>query len=98
MQLATVIGSTTATVKHDCLHGTKLMIVVPRQRDGRGEPFPLIAIDNVGCGIGETVMITSDGRFNRQMLDSDNVPVRWSIVGIRDSSADPGANDAENQS
>ena len=85
MQLAFVIGTATATVKHPSLGGCKLLLVQPRLADGRtpdGEP--ILAVDGVGAGTGEVVIITSDGRSAREMLKRDDTPVRWTIVGIRD--------------
>ncbi len=41
--------------------------------------------DSVACsGCGETVMITSDGRFAREWLNADATPVRWTVIGIKD--------------
>lgn len=85
MQLAFVIGTATATIKHPSLEGRKLLVVQPRLADGRtpdGEP--LLAVDGVGAGTGETVLITSDGRGAREMLKREDSPVRWTIIGIRD--------------
>jgi ethanolamine utilization protein EutN len=85
MQLARVIGTATATVKHPSLKGRKLLLVQPRLVDGRTpDGDPLLAVDGVGAGLGETVMITSDGRGARELLQTDITPVRWTIIGIRD--------------
>jgi ethanolamine utilization protein EutN len=85
MQLGLVIGNTTATVKHPSLEGCKLLLVQPRLADGRtpdGEP--LIVVDGVGAGIGDVVIITSDGRGARALLKREDSPVRWTTIGIRD--------------
>jgi len=85
MQLAQVIGTATSTVKHASLRGAKLLLVEPRLADGRtAEGDPLVAVDGVGAGIGETVIITSDGNGARKLLGTDATPVRWSVIGIRD--------------
>ena len=42
------------------------------------------AIDAVGAGIGEKVIITSDGRAAREILGAEATPVRWSVIGICD--------------
>lgn len=85
MQLATVIGNATATVKHPSMEGWRLLIVQPWNIDGRTpDGDPLLAVDALGAGIGETVMITSDGAGTRAMMKSDTTPVRWSVLGIRD--------------
>jgi ethanolamine utilization protein EutN len=85
MQLAMVIGNATATVKHPSLRGQKLLLVQPHMADEwKGDGFPLLVVDGVGAGIGDTVMITSDGRGARELLGSDNTPVRWTTAGIKD--------------
>ena len=85
MQLGLVIGSVTATVKHSSMNGQKLLLVQPRGSDGISpDGDPLLAIDGVGAGSGEVVLLTSDGRGAREMLGVDATPVRWAAVGIQD--------------
>ena len=45
---------------------------------------PVLAVDGVGAGVGETVIITSDGRGARELLGVDATPVRWTTIGIKD--------------
>ncbi len=85
MQLGEVIGTATATVKHQSMNGWKLLIVQPYLADGTtpdGEP--VLAIDDRGAGRGERVIITSDGAGTRALVGSDTTPVRWSVLGIAD--------------
>ncbi len=85
MLLGRVIGNTTSTVKHPSMQGWKLLVVQPLEADGRGcDGDPVLAVDALGAGIGETVVVTSDGRATRELLASDNTPVRWSVIGIPD--------------
>jgi ethanolamine utilization protein EutN len=85
MQLARVIGTATATVKHPTLTGCKLLVVQAHLADGQtADGEPLLAVDGVGAGVGETVMITSDGRHARQLLNAEATPVRWTVIGIQD--------------
>lgn len=84
MQIAKVVGTAVSTVKHESLVGTKMMIVQPLGVDSAADGFPFVAIDGVGCGVGQTVMLTSDGRFGRTLLNHQHNPVRWTIVGIKD--------------
>ena len=86
MQLASVVGTATSTVKHATLRGQKLLIVQPLMADGESpDGDPQIAVDAVGAGKGEKVMITSDGRFMREVVKAENTPIRWSVIGIADS-------------
>ena len=82
---AKVIGSATATVRHPSLAGCKLLVVQPYQLDARTpDGDPQLAVDQLGAGVGEMVVISSDGKFVRQMLRSETTPVRWSVIGIED--------------
>ncbi len=85
MILGKVLGRATATVKHPTMTGRKLLLVQPVMAD-RVSPDgpPLLVVDGVGAGIGQTVMITSDGRGARQLMGSDKTPVRWTLIGIED--------------
>ena len=86
MQLGLVVGTATSTVKHDTLRGQKLLVVQPLMMDGKSpDGDPQIAIDAVGAGKGERVMITSDGKFVRELVKQENTPIRWSVIGIADA-------------
>ena len=81
-----VLGTTTATVRHPSMKGWKLLLVQPFLVDGRTpDGDPVLAVDSLGAGIGETVIISSDGRGTRELLGSDKTPVRWSVLGIVDA-------------
>ena len=84
MQPAKVIGCITATVKHSSMQGAKMLLVQPQLVEGQADGDPIIAVDGVGAGMGETVLITSDGRHSRKILQTDATPVRWTIIGIVD--------------
>ena len=85
MMLAQVLGTATATVKHESLVGAKLLIVQPLMADGASpDGDPLLAVDGVGARRGDRVMVTSDGRNAREVLKAEKTPVRWSVIGIRD--------------
>lgn len=84
MQLARVIGHATSTVKHSSLDGWRLVVTQPLDAAGTADGVPLLAIDDVGCGLGDTVMLTSDGKAVRDLMKTNNSPVRWAIIGISD--------------
>ena len=85
MQLGVVVGTATATVKHPTLTGWKMLVVQVYGTDGRTpDGDPLVAIDALGAGIGASVVLSSDGKGTRELVKSDNTPVRYSVVGIRD--------------
>jgi ethanolamine utilization protein EutN len=85
MLLARVMGNAVATIKHPSMEGWKLLLVMALQADGRTvEGDPILVIDSIGAGRGETVVITSDGIGARELVGSNRSPVRWSVLGIRD--------------
>jgi ethanolamine utilization protein EutN len=85
MYYARIVGSATSTVKHPSMEGSRLLLVMALQADGRTpEGDPILAIDRLGAGHNETVMITSDGIGTREILHSETSPVRWSVLGIPD--------------
>ncbi len=85
MQVGLVVGTTTATEKHASMKGWKLLIVQPYGVDGcTPDGEPVIAVDALGAGRGERVLLSSDGRSTRALLKSDTTPVRWSVIGIED--------------
>ena len=86
MQLGLVIGTAVATQKHSSMDGHKLLVIQPQMSDGRTpDGDPQVAIDGVGAGVGQRVMMTSDGRGARKIVGSDKTPVRWTVIGIRDA-------------
>lgn len=80
-----VIGTATATVRHPSMQGWRLLVVQPLLADGRTpDGDPVLAVDALGAGVGETVIVSSDGQGTRELLKSNNTPVRWSVIGIPD--------------
>ena len=80
-----VIGTAVSTVMHASMEKQKLLVVQPYMADRRtSDGDPQVAIDSVGAGIGEFVMITSDGAFAREILGVDKTPVRWTVIGLDD--------------
>ena len=85
MFLGRVMGNATSTVKHPSMEGWKLLLVMALQADGKTiEGDPILVVDSLGAGKGQTVIITSDGIGARELLGEKNSPVRWSVLGIRD--------------
>ncbi len=82
MQIGRVIGSAHSTIKHPSMQGRKLLIVQPRLTDNRPDGDPILAVDCIGAGVSDDVMLSSDGA--RSLLDVDTTPVRWTIIGILD--------------
>ena len=82
MLIGKVIGSVVSTRKNENLVGSKFMIVEPlKELNAKGDK--LIAIDNVGAGIGEIVLVAL-GSAARIGCNMETAPVDAAIVGIVD--------------
>ena len=84
MQLALVTGSATSTVKHRSLAGVRMLVCQPLGGRGQPEGDPVLAVDRLGAGRGDRVILTSDGLGLRELLSDMNSPVRWWTLGIAD--------------
>jgi len=85
MLTARVIGTATSTVKHPSMKGWKLLIVQPFLRDGQmPDGDPVIAIDVLGAGTGEMVIITNYRQGTQKLMGHMNTPVHWTVLGIVD--------------
>ena len=88
MQEAVVLGYAHSTVKHKSLAGQKLLITQPILADGiTPDGAPILAIDSMGAGAGDRVVLTSDGAAVREIFNLQNSPIRWIVLGILDSNA-----------
>jgi microcompartment protein CcmK/EutM len=78
--LGRVIGEIHGTIKHPFYDGKKLLVI---EREPPSGSY-LIAVDAVGAGVGEPVLVLDEGNGARQVLDSPDGPVRSVVVGIVD--------------
>ena len=82
---ARVVGAASSTIRHASLAGWRLLVVQPSMADGEApDGEPLLAIDHLGAGIGDQVILTSDGRGTRELVGHDATPIRWSVLGLQD--------------
>lgn len=84
MIIGRVTGNIHATLQHPFYAGQKLLTVQKIQPDGSDASGYLVAVDTVGAGVGETVLIVDEGNGARQIVQSKEAPVRSVIVGIID--------------
>ena len=84
MLIAKVIGSAVASVKLDALKSSKLLVVSPADGHGDVNGAPFLAVDLVGAGTGELVVV-SQGSSARMAAGANTSPVDAAIIGILDS-------------
>ena len=80
MIVGRVVGSIVSTRKSENLIGNKFMIIEPLEEMAAGSAR-FVAIDNIGAGIGETVLVATGSAARVGM---ENAPVDAAIVGIVD--------------
>lgn len=84
MQLGMVIGNVWATRKEDDLKGLKFLVVQPELPDGQSKEVPFIAVDRIGAGVGDQVLVTRGSAAANMSMDP-NLPIDALIIGIIDS-------------
>ena len=89
MKVGVVVGTVVSPQQHPFYEGHKQLVVRYVKADGSfdGESY-VVALDRVGAGVGETVLIQDEGNSSRQMMETGpNGPVRSLVIGIVDEVA-----------
>jgi microcompartment protein CcmK/EutM len=84
MLIARVTGSVVSTAKDPALVGFKLLMVRETDEEGLNSGAPFVAVDGVGAGTGELVLV-AQGSAARYGEKTDGRPVDALVVGIIDS-------------
>lgn len=85
MQLARVVGTVVSTHKHPTFEGSKLLLVQPVGLDDTPRGTTLLAVDSVGAGVHEKVLVVIEGRAAGEAVGRKLTPVDAAIIGIVDS-------------
>jgi ethanolamine utilization protein EutN len=85
MQIARVVGTVVSTQKHRKFEGAKLLLVQPLNLDDTPRGNTLLAVDGVGAGIHEKVLVVLEGRAAGEALGRKAAPVDAAIIGIVDT-------------
>ena len=85
MILARITGSVVSTIHHPIVDGHKLLLAERLDLTGKPSGGYLIAMDAIGAGQGETVLILDEGTGARQVLNDATAPVRSIVIGIVDA-------------
>ena len=84
MQIGRVVGTVVATQKHRKLEGAKLLLVQPLTLDDQPRGIAVLAIDSVGAGVGEKVLLVIEGKAAGDALGKKGAAVDAAIIGIID--------------
>jgi microcompartment protein CcmK/EutM len=82
--LARVIGDVVSTHRHAYLGQKKLLLVRRLDLDDREEGGEVIALDVIGVGVGEKVLIVQEGNAARSLFKDTKIPVQAVVVGVVD--------------
>jgi ethanolamine utilization protein EutN len=85
MQIAEVVGTVVSTQKNRKLEGAKLLLVQPLTLEGAPRGTALVAIDAVGAGVGEKVLVVIEGKAAGDALGRKAAAVDAAIIGIVDA-------------
>lgn len=85
MQIAKVIGTVVSTQKNPKFEGAKLLLVQPLNMDDTPRGAALLAVDGVGAGVDEKVLVVLEGRAAGEALGRKGAPVDAAIIGIIDT-------------
>ncbi|MBF8300056.1 MAG: eutN 2 [Acidobacteria bacterium] len=85
MQIARVVGTVVATQKHAAFEGAKLLLVQPLTLDDKPRGTAILAVDALGAGVHEKVLIVMEGRAAGEALGRTLAPVDAAVVGIIDT-------------
>ncbi len=84
MQIGRVVGTVVSTQKHLKFTGAKLLLVQPTHPDDTPRGGTVLAVDGVGAGVGERVLVVLEGRAAGDAMGRRGAPVDAAIVGIVD--------------
>lgn len=86
MRQCRVVGPMWASVKHPAFEGKTLLVVQPIDAEGKDVGASFVAIDRAQAGVGDRVIVLTEGNGVRQILaEGAIVPIRSAIVGIVDA-------------
>jgi ethanolamine utilization protein EutN len=85
VKLARVVGNVVSTINSPALDDRTLLLCDLLDPSGRPAGGYLIAVDTVGAGAGEMVLLLDEGNSARQVLGAPGAPIRTVVVGIVDA-------------
>ena len=85
MLIGRVIGDVVATQKAPSHVGCKILVVQPLNLDGSDRGDPVLALDAVDAGVGDKVLVATEGWSAMTAVGRPNSPIDMSIVGVIDA-------------
>ncbi len=88
MTYARIDGTIVAASCHPSMRGFRTVICQPIDENGHDEGVPVLALDPLGAGMHQRVILSTDGSATRELVRDPKSPLRNLIIGICD---DPGS-------
>jgi ethanolamine utilization protein EutN len=85
MLIARIIGDVVATQKDPSHQGRKILVAQPLDLDGSDRGDPVLALDAVDAGVGDRVLLTTDGFSAMTAVGRPNSPIDMAVIGIIDA-------------
>jgi ethanolamine utilization protein EutN len=85
MLIARVIGELVATQKHSSHEGRKILLVQPLNLDGSNRGDAVVALDAVDAGVGDRVLLTTDGYAASTSVGRPQSPIDMAVIGFIDA-------------
>ncbi len=85
MLIGRIIGDVVATQKASSHEGRKILVVQPLNLDGTDRGDPVLALDAVDAGIGDRVLVTTEGFSAMTSVGRPNSPIDMAVIGVIDS-------------
>ena len=82
MYIARVVGDVVATHRHGELVGRKLLLLRRLSIDGDEEGAEVVALDVIGVGVGERVLVVQEGGAARTLSKGPGIPAQAVVVGV----------------
>ena len=88
---ARIDGTIVASTCHPSMAGTRTVICQPLDENGRDEGTPFLAVDPLGAGMHQRVMVSTDGSATRELVHDPKSPLRNFVLGILDPTGRDGS-------
>ena len=84
MLIGRIVGELVATEKHPSHQGRKLLLVQPLNLDGTNRGDAVVALDAVDAGIGDRVLLSTDGYAASSAVGRPQSPIDMAVIGYID--------------
>jgi len=84
MLIARIVGEMVATKKHSSHEGHNLLLAQPLNLDGSNRGDAVVALDAIGAGIGDRVLLTTDGYAASRSVGRPQSPIDMAVIGFID--------------